>query len=133
MTNAVLLVGCIVAAIAGAVHVYIFVLESVLWRRPAVWRIFGLRRQEDAETTRALAFSQGFYNLFLALTTFTGVALVCVIEPAGIALVLAASGSMLLASLVLRSTSRRMARAAAIQGALPLVAIVLVVSALLLR
>ena len=71
--------------------------------------------------------------MFLALTTFTGVALVGVTEPAGIALVLAASGSMLLASLVLRSTSRRMARAAAIQGALPLAAIVLVVSALLLR
>ena len=29
-TNAVLLVGCIVAAIAGAVHVHILVLENVL-------------------------------------------------------------------------------------------------------
>ena len=39
MTNAVLLMGCIVAAIAGAMHVHILVLENVLWSRRAVWHV----------------------------------------------------------------------------------------------
>ena len=38
--------------LAAAVHVLIFVLESVLFRRPFAWRAFGIGTQQDAETTR---------------------------------------------------------------------------------
>ncbi|MBC7724132.1 MAG: DUF1304 domain-containing protein [Burkholderiaceae bacterium] len=133
MDQLLLVAGCALATLAGAIHIYIFVLETVLWRRPATWRVFGLRSQADADTTSDLAFNQGFYNLFLAAGAFVGVAIVGVIEPAGVALVLASMASMLLASVVLISTSKRMLRAAAIQGALPLVAIALVLSALATR
>jgi putative membrane protein len=61
--------------LAGLVHVYIFVLESVRWRHPATWRIFGLSSQADADTTAPLAYNQGFYNLFLAIGVILGVIL----------------------------------------------------------
>ena len=35
-----------------------------------------MRKPVDAETTRPLAFNQGFYNLFLAVAAFLGVVLV---------------------------------------------------------
>ena len=62
-----LLAGGVFAAIAAAIHVAIFVLESVLWMRPSVRRIFGVRSDADAAAIRPMAFNQGFYNLFLAL------------------------------------------------------------------
>ena len=48
MGSLLLVIGAVLAAAAAAVHVYIFVLESVLWRRPSTWRVFGLRSQADA-------------------------------------------------------------------------------------
>lgn len=122
MGSTLLLAGAVLAALAAAVHVYIFVLESVLWTRPSTWRVFGLRSQADAETTRPLAFNQGFYNLFLALGVAAGIALLGVNPSAGIALLLSSTLSMVLAALVLATGSRRMLRAAAIQGLLPLAA-----------
>ena len=59
----------IVAAVAGLLHVFIFVLESVRWREPSTWRTFGLTSQAEADTTASLAYNQGFYNLFLAMPT----------------------------------------------------------------
>ena len=43
-------------------HVGFFFLESVLWTKPAVRRLFGLSEAE-AHTTKTLALNQGFYNL----------------------------------------------------------------------
>lgn len=100
---------------------------SVLWARPATWRAFGLRSQADADTMKFFAFNQGFYNLFLALGVFIGLALLGVNFSAGIALVLAATISMLLAAVVLVASDPRMLRAAAIQGTLPLIAAALIV------
>ena len=65
----------IFALLAAAIHVLFFVLESVLFRRPFAWRTFGIRTQQDAETTRDWALNQGFYNLFLAVGVFVGVLL----------------------------------------------------------
>ncbi|MFB2555505.1 DUF1304 domain-containing protein [Herbiconiux liangxiaofengii] len=119
-------------AIAGLIHVYIFVLESLRWRHPATWRIFGVASQADADTTAPMAYNQGFYNLFLAVGVVLGVILYWAgAVPAGAALALFAAGSMVLAAAVLVSTGRRNLRPALIQGAAPLVGILLLVIALL--
>ncbi|MFC7790158.1 DUF1304 domain-containing protein [Microbacterium sp. MAHUQ-60] len=122
-----LITGLVLAALAGAVHVYIFVLESLRWTQPATRRVFGVRSAEDAETMKQLAFNQGFYNLFLALTAFLGVVLAIAGQgTAGVTLVLAATGMMLAAALVLVLADRTKLRAAAVQGVLPLLAVLIV-------
>lgn len=72
-----LIFGLILAAAAAAFHVFIFALESLRWTEPATRKIFGVASEADAETTKSLAFNQGFYNLFLALTTLLGIARCC--------------------------------------------------------
>lgn len=117
--------GLILAALAGALHVYIFVLESLRWTAPRTRATFGTTAAE-AEATRELAFNQGFYNLFLAIVTAVGVIGVAVGATAvGAALTFAGTGSMLGAALVLLLSSPDKARAAITQGALPLLAVVL--------
>lgn len=56
------------AALAALLHVYIFVLESFRWTAPSTRRTFGTTA-EEAETTKLLAYNQGFYNLFLGVYT----------------------------------------------------------------
>ncbi len=109
-------------------HLYIFALESVLFRRPAGWRTFGVLNQDDADTIRLWAFNQGFYNLFLALGAIVGVALSRSGDPlvaaGGAGMTLLATVSMVLAAVVLVSVQPRLARAAAVQGIAPLIAVV---------
>jgi putative membrane protein len=122
-----LITDLILAALAGAIHVYIFVLESVRWTQPATRRIFGVRSAEDAETMRSLAYNQGFYNLFLAVAALLGVVLVIAgLTTVGVTLVLAGTGMMLAAALVLVLSDRTKLRPAAVQGILPLLAVVAV-------
>ena len=125
-----LAIGLVAAGFAALVHVYIFVLESLRWMHPSTRRIFGVQTDAEAEATRPLAFNQGFYNLFLALTVLTGIALTGIAFEAGAALVLAGTGSMVLAAIVLIASRRDLARAAAVQGVLPAIAIVLVAAGL---
>lgn len=61
------------AVIAAILHIWFFVLESILWRRPTTWRRFRVASQEDADTIAPMARNQGFYNLFLALGVLFGV------------------------------------------------------------
>lgn len=70
-----LLAGLTFAALAAVLHVYIFALESLSWTSPRTRAVFGTTA-EEAETTKALAFNQGFYNLFLAIVTVVGIAAV---------------------------------------------------------
>jgi putative membrane protein len=111
------------AALAAAFHVLFFAMESVLWTRPAVWKRFGLATQRDADLTKTLAYNQGFYNLFLAIGTAVGIALVPSDKPGCLALIVFGTGSMLAAALVLITSDRSKARAAAIQGTLPALAL----------
>lgn len=111
------------AAGAALLHVYIWVLESFRWTEPATRRTFGVS-EADAEVMESMAFNQGFYNLFLAITTIVGLALIGSQEAVGTALALAGTGSMLAAALVLVAHDRRMVRAALIQGTLPALAVV---------
>ncbi|MDV8147608.1 DUF1304 domain-containing protein [Arthrobacter sp. B10-11] len=114
------------AFIAGLLHVYIFTLESVTWTRPATWKRFGVASQADAETTRPLAYNQGFYNLFLAVGALAGIGAVLLGQPViGWTLIFASCGSMLLAAAVLALSGRKYLRAAATQGTTPLLAVVL--------
>ncbi|MGQ4271781.1 DUF1304 domain-containing protein [Nocardiopsis changdeensis] len=113
----------ILAAVAALVHVYIFVLESFRWTAPSTRRTFGISA-EDAETTRELAYNQGFYNLFLAVVTVAGLVLWGAVPAAGTALILAGTGSMAAAALVLVTRDPAKTRAAMVQGTAPALAVV---------
>ncbi|WP_426989393.1 DUF1304 domain-containing protein [Pseudarthrobacter sp. Y6] len=126
-----ILVSLLFAFIAAALHVYIFTMESLTWTTPATWKRFGLASQADAETTKPLAYNQGFYNLFLAIGAFIGVGCVALGPDAsaqqviGWTLIFSCCGSMLLAAVVLALSGKKYLRAAATQGATPLLAVVL--------
>ena len=128
-----ILASLIFATIAALLHVYIFSMESLTWTRPATWKRFSIASQADAETTRSLAYNQGFYNLFLAIGAFAGIAAVSLGQPVvGWTLIFSSCGSMLLAAVVLALSGRKYLRAAATQGATPLLAVVLGILALLM-
>lgn len=117
-------VALVMAALAAAVHVFIFYLESIAWTGTLARKTFGISAQ-DAATTKALAFNQGFYNLFLAIIVGLGVALLAAGQPlVGATLVFAGAGSMVLASLVLVVSSPDKASAAVKQGLLPVLAVI---------
>lgn len=121
----------VLLGLAALVHVYIFVLESLLWTRASTRRTFGVRTEADAHTLKPMAFNQGFYNLFLAIGTTVGIVLVVMGVPmAGAALLFLAAGSMVAAAVVLVLSSPKLFRAAAIQGALPLLGLVVLAFAL---
>ncbi|MBH5145989.1 DUF1304 domain-containing protein [Rhodococcus erythropolis] len=124
--------GYIFAVLAAAVHVYIFVLESILWTAPKTRATFGVKSEEEAITTQPLAFNQGFYNLFLAIVSAVGIVIAATGSASvGIALVLAGTGSMVAAGLVLILSSPDKARAAVVQMLFPVIAVVLLVIHLL--
>ncbi|MCW0390286.1 DUF1304 domain-containing protein [Xanthomonas sacchari] len=60
----ILLASILVGAVA-LLHVYILVLEMVLWTRPLGMKVFR-NSPEKAQATRVLAANQGLYNGFLA-------------------------------------------------------------------
>ena len=108
--------------LAALLHVYIWVLESFRWTEPSTRKTFGTS-EADADITRPLAYNQGFYNLFLAIITLVGLALMMSEHGVGSALALAGTGSMLAAALVLVTHDRKMLRAALTQGTLPALAV----------
>lgn len=126
MSGTFAVVGSIFALIAALIHLYIFFLESVLWTKPSTMKTFGVRDATDAETLRAMAFNQGFYNVFLALGTGIGLVLLGTgfSREGGIAIAMFALSSMLLAAVVLVASNPKMIKAALIQGAAPLLALV---------
>lgn len=124
--------GLVVALLAALLHGYIFVMESLTWTSPRTRAVFGTT-EDEAQTTKLLAFNQGFYNLFLGIVTVVGVvAAFTGATSVGVALVFAGIGSMLAAAVVLLASARDKARAAVTQGLLPLVATILIVIGLAL-
>ncbi|AYF99469.1 DUF1304 domain-containing protein [Protaetiibacter intestinalis] len=128
-----LVIGEIFAGLAALVHVYIWMLESVLWNRESTRRTFGVRSAEDGDTLRGMAYNQGFYNLFLALGAFAGLGLSWTADfrSAGIAVMLFACLCMVLAAVVLLTSNRLLTRAALVQGGFPTIAVVATVVGLL--
>lgn len=127
----VAIIATVFAALAALLHVYIFVMESVQWTQPRVWKRFGVADQASADATKPMAYNQGFYNLFLAIGAIIGLVLFwaggpgTVADVAGRTLVLFSLGSMVAAALVLTTTGTKYLRAALLQGTLPLVGFVL--------
>src|SRR5258706_16044934 len=121
------LFGQIAAGIAGLLHVVFFMFESVLFKQAEIQKRFHVEASA-AEAVRPWAFNQGFYNLFLALGCFVGLAAMhatfldastaktCVVFPCA---------CMAAAGLVLIATGPRMARPAAVQFLPPPIAVVL--------
>ena len=115
-------VALVLAGLAGLLHVYFFVLESVVFRTRG-YRVFGVPR-DDVETVAFSMLNQGFYNLFLGLGVLVGVVgawrgwL-----PQGSTLVVYGCLFMVGAAAVLVIARPAMARGAAIQGVLPLLAL----------
>ncbi len=119
------------AALAALLHVYIFTMESLTWTSKRTRATFGTTA-EEAETTKLLAFNQGFYNLFLAIATTVGIiAIAQGRNTIGAALIFAGAGSMAAAAVVLLASAPDKARAALTQGTFPLIAIVLLVIGLI--
>ena len=126
-----LLVGIIAAFLAAALHVFIFYIESFAWITRAL-SVFGMDR-ESAEATKEMAFNQGFYNFFLAIEAFVGIAVYFLASPTvGLTLALFGVGSMLAAALLLFVTSPDKRSAAIKQGFLPLLAVVTLAAGALL-
>jgi putative membrane protein len=119
--------GLVFAGLAALLHVYIFVMESLTWTSARTRAAFGTT-EEEAETTKLLAFNQGFYNLFLAIVTVVGLVIGGFgYYDAAFSLIFAGTGSMLAAAVVLVVSAGDKARAAVMQGTFPLIAIVLMV------
>ena len=122
-----IVISTLIVALAAVLHVLIFVMESVLWSRPSVWKRFAVRDQAAADITKPMAYNQGFYNLFLAIGAFVGVVMYGVGQHAiGLTLVFFTLTCMVLAAVVLVTTGARYLRAALVQGILPLAGIVLI-------
>ena len=115
------------SALAVFLHVLFFAMESLWWTRPAIRKVFG-QTAEQAETTRVLAYNQGFYNLFLATGAAWGQfaqALDVSMGPpvAGRAVSTVTLGTMVGAALVLLQSKPGSLRGALLQGVPPLVAL----------
>lgn len=122
----------IAAMAAGLLHVFIFTLESILWDSDFTRAVFSIADREESRATRSMAFNQGFYNLFLAVMAIVGAILTLTgANPAGMALVIAGTGSMTAAALVLLFSDPTKRTAALKQLALPLLTLVLLAISLM--
>ncbi|TGL59243.1 DUF1304 domain-containing protein [Leptospira sarikeiensis] len=116
----------IIAGIVGLLHVWIFIMESVLWMRPRIHRRFGVTDTKLAESMKSVFLNQGFYNLFLAIGALFGAIFFEVYPGYAPAILLFSCLSVFGAGLVLFISKPSMARAAFIQGLPPLIAVVLI-------
>ncbi len=119
------LTGLFFAGVDRVLHILFFLLESILWGKPAVNKIFQ-QTADTVEVTRLLAFNQGFYNLFLSVGTFVGIyLLVTGSKVAGLTTITFGCGCMFAASLILLYSSPKAIGGVILQGAPPLIALVL--------
>ncbi len=59
------LIATLLTALVAAIHVYIVVLEMLLWQKPLGRKVFRTTPEQAAQTA-TLAANQGLYNGFLA-------------------------------------------------------------------
>jgi putative membrane protein len=117
-----LIVALVFAGLAALLHVYIWVLESLVWSTKGR-RVFGVSA-EQAAANRQFAYNQGFYNLFLAIGTGVGVAFAAADCHWGLPLVVFGTACMAGAALVLVTDDRTQVRGAVVQGTFPALALV---------
>lgn len=105
--------------VAGLLHVGFWWMEAVWWRRPSVWKQFGVRTQTDADAVSFNMLNQGYYNLFLGIGAIVGSVLV-VQDASGQTVLLGFCCLFMVgAAVVLVSARRELWRAALIQGLIP--------------
>lgn len=116
----------VLALLAAALHVGIFLAESFFWRRPAVWQAFGVADQAAADAAGFFTFNQGFYNLFLAVGALVGgVAVLGGARTVGWSLLTFSCACMVAAALALRIGGGGFyTRAAVVQATFPALALV---------
>lgn len=107
----------IFATLSGLFHILFFALESLLWETEKVRKIFK-QEEESIKYTKLLAYNQGWYNLFLAIGSITGVVLSATGQNQDMAktLIVFCNASMVGAALVLISSNKSLYRGAIIQG-----------------
>lgn len=105
-----------IALLPALIHIYIFVLESLMWGKARTNKVFGVKDAE-AQIIKPFAFNQGFYNLFLAIAVFLGLHLRTgeLTAAAGSVLIIYGLASMIAAGLILVLSTPRLWRAALIQ------------------
>ncbi len=118
------IIGASLIFLAVLFHFYVFVLESLTWRKPKTWKTFGISSQERADIIAPMALNQGFYNLFLALGAGVGLVMLGINSTIALTLLAFASLSMAGAGAVLFFSVKTSRRAAIIQAAPPLMGII---------
>ncbi|WP_165068986.1 DUF1304 domain-containing protein [Marisediminicola senii] len=131
-----IVVSFVFAGLAAALHVYVFWMESLAWSGRAARRTFGPATPAEVQATSALAFNQGFYNLFLAIITAAGIVVTAtsataVASAVGLTLLLAGTASMLAAATVLFVAFADKRSAAIRQGVFPLIAVATAIIAII--
>jgi putative membrane protein len=115
-------VAAVLVAIVAAIHVYIVILEMVLWRTPRGLRAFGTD-QAFADASAALAANQGLYNGFLVAGLAWGL---LASDPVGFQVKLFFLGCVIVAGVFGAATvSRRILVVQAIPAAIALGAVLL--------
>lgn len=121
-----LIAAAVFTLVAAAVHFYFFALESLRWTAAETMEAYGITSPQDAEATQPLAYTQGFYNLFLGVGAVLGVLLIGVSNPvAGLTLMSFSTACMALASVVLLAGKWHLGRIALIRGVPALLALLL--------
>lgn len=110
----------IFTAISAILSIYIFYMEAVAWGTKKVNETFLIKDNEEAETTKFMAFNQGFYNLFLGIGMLIGL---FINSTAAEAIGIFCLASMLLAALVLFLGDKKYFKPALSQGLAPFIAL----------
>lgn len=114
-----IIAGLVLTGVAALIHVYIFYLESIAWTSERARATFGTS-VEETQSTKELAFNQGFYNLFLAISVAAGLLFRGFgNHTVGSTLIFVGAGSMVAASVVLFIFSADKRPAALKQGVIP--------------
>jgi putative membrane protein len=115
-------VAAVLVAIVAAIHVYIVILEMILWRTPRGLRAFGTD-QAFADASATLAANQGLYNGFLVAGLAWGL---LASDPVGFQVKLFFLGCVIVAGVFGAATvSRRILVVQAIPAAIALGAVLL--------
>jgi putative membrane protein len=113
-------VAAVLVAIVAAIHVYIVILEMLLWRTPRGLQAFGTT-QAFADQSATLAANQGLYNGFLVAGLVWGL---LAADPIGYQVKLFFLGCVIVAGVFGAATvSRRILLVQAAPAALALVAV----------
>ena len=114
-------VAVLLVAIVAAIHVYIVILEMLLWRTPRGLRAFGTT-QAFADQSATLAANQGLYNGFLVAGLVWGLVAA---DPIGFQVKLFFLGCVIVAGVFGAATvSRRILFVQALPAAVALAAVV---------